>query len=194
LQVLEAETDPARVQVIAGDAKEIAFARFHEQTGRPTRVAGNLPYAITGAILRNLVEQYTHVERAVVMVQREVRDRLVAAPDTAAYGALTVFTAQVFEIETILHLPKTAFHPPPKVTSSVVRLRPRETPRGGHSVAFERVVRAAFQARRKTLRNALVQAFGANDSDRALASAAIDGKRRGETLSIEEFAALARAL
>jgi 16S rRNA (adenine1518-N6/adenine1519-N6)-dimethyltransferase len=194
LHVLQAECDPARVQVVAADAKQVELQRFRGAAGGPVRVAGNLPYAITGAILRNLVEQSEHVERAVVMVQREVRDRLVAEPDSANYGALTVFTAQMFSIETVLHLPRTAFYPPPKVTSSVVRLRPLASPRGERSERFERVVRAAFQARRKTLRNALSQAFGAASSDAMLSAAAIDGKRRGETLSIEEFAALARAV
>jgi 16S rRNA (adenine1518-N6/adenine1519-N6)-dimethyltransferase len=193
LDVLRAECDPARVQVLAADAKQIELKRFSAEAGGPVRVAGNLPYAITGAILRNLVEQCEQVERAVVMVQREVRDRLVAAPDSEHYGALTVFTSQVFAIETVLHLPRTAFHPPPKVTSSVVRLRPLATARGERSAQFDRVVRAAFQARRKTLRNALAQEFGAASSDAMLSAAGIDGKRRGETLSIEEFAAIARA-
>jgi 16S rRNA (adenine1518-N6/adenine1519-N6)-dimethyltransferase len=194
LRVLAAECDPARVQVVAGDAKQIALDAFRSEAAPRVTVAGNLPYAITGAILRNLVAQHDRVACAVLMVQREVRDRLVASADGADYGALTVFTAQVFSIETVLHLPKTAFHPPPKVTSSVIRLRPLATPRAQPSAAFDSVVRAAFQARRKTLRNALVQALGPTLADAALSAAAIDGKRRGETLSIEEFGALAQAL
>jgi 16S rRNA (adenine1518-N6/adenine1519-N6)-dimethyltransferase len=104
-----------------------------------------------------------------------------------------VFTSQVFAIETVVHLPRTAFHPPPKVTSSVVRLTPLAEPRAERSAAFDRVVRAAFQARRKTLRNALSQQWGNELVDRQLAATAIDGKRRGETLSVEEFGRLARA-
>lgn len=194
LAVLKAECDPARVQIVAGDAKQIVLDAFRPDPATRIAVAGNLPYAITGAILRNLVSQCDAVACAVLMVQREVRNRLVAQADGADYGALTVFTAQVFSIETVLHLPKTAFHPAPKVTSSVIRLRPLATPRAQPGPAFETVVRAAFQARRKTLRNALVQALGTAASDAVLAAAAIDGKRRGETLSIEEFGALARAL
>jgi 16S rRNA (adenine1518-N6/adenine1519-N6)-dimethyltransferase len=192
LGILEAECDPARVQVTAGDAKQVDLVQL--SAAERVTVAGNLPYAITGAILRNLVESCDHVERAVLMVQREVRDRLVASPNTREYGALTVFTGQVFAIESVLHLPRTAFHPPPKVTSSVIRLTPLASPRATRSGAFERVVRAAFQARRKTLRNALVQSLGAPSADAALRAAAIDGGRRGETLSIEEFGALADAL
>jgi 16S rRNA (adenine1518-N6/adenine1519-N6)-dimethyltransferase len=192
LQLLEAEVDPARVELIRGDAKQVDLRALGG--GSPITVAGNLPYAITGAILRHLVEQSALVQHAVLMVQREVRDRMIAAPDTSEYGALTVFTCQVFDVETVVQVPRTAFHPPPKVTSSVVRLVPRPQPRAPRSQAFERIVRAAFQARRKTLRNALVQQLGAQISDRILADAQIDGRRRGETLSIEEFGVLARAL
>lgn len=192
LEILAAETDRSKVELVPGDAKQIQLAELGG--GAPLIVAGNLPYAITGSILRNLTGQSQLVERAVLMVQREVRDRLIAAPDTADYGALTVFTAQVFQIDTVLHLPRTAFHPPPKVTSSVVRLTPLAKPRAERSEHFTTVVRASFQARRKTLRNALAQAIGAEAADATLAAAAIDGKRRGETLSIEEFGTLARAL
>lgn len=188
LRILEQESDRAKVELVPGDAKAIQLA---ELSAEKLVVAGNLPYAITGAILRNLGEQVERIERAVLMVQREVRDRLIAAPDSAEYGALSVFTAQVFAIDTVLHLPRTAFHPPPKVTSSVVRLTPLAVPRAPRTQEFTTVVRAAFQARRKTLRNALVQALGVEITDAALAAAEIDGKRRGETLSIEEFARLA---
>jgi 16S rRNA (adenine1518-N6/adenine1519-N6)-dimethyltransferase len=194
LRVLAMECDQARVQIVPGDAKELDIGAFVAAEGERVTVAGNLPYAITGAILRNLVMQREHVARAVLMVQREVRDRLVASAGSAAYGALSVFTAQVYAIETVLHLPRTAFHPAPKVSSSVIRLTPLAVPRAPPSVAFERVVRAAFQARRKTLRNALSQALGAEHTDLLLSTAAIDGGRRGETLSIEEFGALAAVL
>jgi 16S rRNA (adenine1518-N6/adenine1519-N6)-dimethyltransferase len=192
LQLLEVETDRARVELVPGDAKEVDLKAI--SGGARIHVAGNLPYAITGAILRRLVEQSDAIEHAVLMVQREVRDRMIAAPDTSDYGALTVFTQQVFRVETVLHVPRTAFHPPPKVTSSVVKLTPLATPRAPRVPSFERIVRAAFQARRKTLRNALIQALGAEQSDAILQAAGIDGRRRGETLSIEEYGQLAGAL
>jgi 16S rRNA (adenine1518-N6/adenine1519-N6)-dimethyltransferase len=191
LRILAEEGDREKIALVPGDAKTIQLA---ELSPGKLVVAGNLPYAITGAILRNLSEQVAQIERAVIMVQREVRDRLIAPPDSAEYGALSVFTAQVFAIDTVLHLPRTAFHPPPKVTSSIVRLTPLSTPRAPRTEQFTTVVRAAFQARRKTLRNALVQALGAQASDAALAAAEIDGKRRGETLSIEEFGKLAAGI
>ncbi|HKU40362.1 MAG TPA: 16S rRNA (adenine(1518)-N(6)/adenine(1519)-N(6))-dimethyltransferase RsmA [Polyangiales bacterium] len=194
LRVLEAERGERAVELVPGDAKQIDFAEYARRYGRRVVVAGNLPYAITGAIFRNLVAQAESVERAVFMVQREVRDRLVAEPDSGEYGALTIFTAQRFAIATVLHLPRTAFHPPPKVTSSVVALTPLAAPRAPLTPEFETLVRAAFQARRKTLRNALAQSLGAEPTQRALQAAGIDGQRRGETLSIEEFGALAAAL
>jgi 16S rRNA (adenine1518-N6/adenine1519-N6)-dimethyltransferase len=194
LSVLAAERGDRTFEIVAGDAKEVDFGAYARAAGRKVTVAGNLPYAITGSIFRNLVEQVAHVERAVLMVQREVRDRLVAQPDSREYGALGIFCAQVFAVETVTHVPRTAFHPAPKVSSSVVRLTPHLQPRAAQTPEFEAIVRASFQARRKTLRNALQQAFGGESADRVLELAGIDGKRRGETLSIEEFAALAAAM
>ncbi len=194
LQLLAAERGERSLELVAGDAKEVDFGSYARAAGRKLTVAGNLPYAITGAIFRNLIEQVDSIERAVVMVQREVRDRLVAKPGESAYGALGIFCTQVFAVDTVTHVPRTAFHPAPKVSSSVVRLVPHSQPRAAQTREFETVVRAAFQARRKTLRNALAQALDASRADQVLQTAAIDGKRRGETLSIEEFAQLADAL
>ncbi|HEX2676524.1 MAG TPA: 16S rRNA (adenine(1518)-N(6)/adenine(1519)-N(6))-dimethyltransferase RsmA [Polyangiales bacterium] len=193
LRVLEAERSGRNVTIVPGDAKEVSLADF-VVPGERIVVAGNLPYAITGAIFRRLCEQHELVSRAVLMVQREVRDRLVAQPSTGEYGALTVFVSQLFAVETVLHIPRTAFHPPPKVTSSVVRLLPLAQPRARPSAMFDRVVHAAFQARRKTLRNALAQAVGVANAEAALAACGIDGMRRGETLSVEELGQVAVAL
>ena len=126
------------------------------------------------------------------MVQREVRDRLVAQPSTKEYGALTVFTRAVFEVDTVCRLRPGSFYPAPKVESAVVRLLPRETPLAEETESFQAVVRAAFQMRRKTLRNALRALGDADRASAALSGAGIDPGRRGETLSIEEFARLAQ--
>jgi 16S rRNA (adenine1518-N6/adenine1519-N6)-dimethyltransferase len=194
LRVLEAERGERTIELVPGDAKEVDLRAFLDEQHPSITVAGNLPYAITGAIFRNLVEQHEFVERAVLMVQREVRDRLVAKPDTAEYGALTVFTTQVFRVETVLHLPRTAFHPAPKVTSSVVMLTPNVPIRAERSDTFDRIVRAAFQGRRKTLRNATLRDFSKEQVEHMFAVTGIDSMRRGETLSVEEFAELARAV
>jgi 16S rRNA (adenine1518-N6/adenine1519-N6)-dimethyltransferase len=194
LRVLAAERGERPVELVDGDAKEVDFGAYAREHGGKIAVAGNLPYAITGAIFRNLNAQAEHIERAVLMVQREVRDRLVAAPSTAEYGALGIFSAQRFLIETVTHVARTAFHPAPKVSSSVVRLMPLAQPRAALLPEFEAVVRAAFQARRKTLRNALARDWGVERAQAVLEQAGIDGQRRGETLSVEEFGVLADAL
>jgi 16S rRNA (adenine1518-N6/adenine1519-N6)-dimethyltransferase len=194
VRVLGAELGEFALTVELGDVTRLDYAALAAKHGGPLRVAGNLPYAITGAVLRNLVEFRASLERVVVMVQREVRDRLVAPPATADYGALTVFASAAFEIDTVLKVPKGAFHPAPKVDSSVVRFLPRITPLADETEAFRSVVRAAFQSRRKTLRNALGHFHDPAHVTRALAAANIDPTRRGETLSVAEFAALGREL
>lgn len=175
-----------------GDATEAVLAEL-APAGR-VAVAGNLPYAVTGGIFRNLVAQHQSVARAVLMVQREVRDRLLAKEGTKAYGALTVFTRAVFDVSSVCLVPAGSFHPPPRVDSAVVELRPRGRPIDAADKSFERTVRAAFEARRKTLRNALLRIHPAAQVDAALEATAIDGVRRGETLSVEEFERLGRAL
>jgi 16S rRNA (adenine1518-N6/adenine1519-N6)-dimethyltransferase len=195
IAVVRAELGRAGVEVREGDATAVDYAALAAERGVPAvAVAGNLPYAITGAILRDLVASRRAVSRAVIMVQREVRDRLVAAPGTAAYGAVTVFVQAAYAVRPVALVPAGAFHPPPKVDSAVVALVPHAAPRAEENEAFREVVRAAFDARRKTLRNALARAMGAEAADRALAAAGVDGGRRGETLSVEEFAALAAAI
>lgn len=195
IAVLEAELGAVGgFEVRAGDAASVDLATLAGQVGTRPALAGNLPYAATGAILRNLIAHRAHLSRAVVMVQREVRDRLLASPGTKDWGALTVFTASAFEIDPILEVPPGAFHPPPRVSSAVVRLRPREHPLAEETGPFRAVVRAIFGARRKTLRNALRSIADAERVDAALARCALEPRRRGETLSIDELAALTRAL
>jgi 16S rRNA (adenine1518-N6/adenine1519-N6)-dimethyltransferase len=191
IQVLTADLVPKGLVLKPGDAAEVDYAALKREPSERVCVVGNLPYAITGAILRNLVDSRAHISRAIVMVQREVRDRLIAAPATPEYGALTVFTTAAFNVQTVLKLPPSAFHPQPKVHSAVVRLDVQEKPRAEETPAFRTVVKAAFEQRRKTLRNALRAAIGQERAEHALASAGIDPVRRGETLSVEEFALLA---
>jgi 16S rRNA (adenine1518-N6/adenine1519-N6)-dimethyltransferase len=194
LRVLETELVPAGLELRKGDAASIDFGAIASELGRTPCVVGNLPYAITGAILRNLVAQRTAIARALVMVQREVGERLQAEAGGAAYGALTVFTSAAFEITQVLKLPAGAFHPAPKVQSVVLRLMPRARALAEETPSFQAVVRAAFQKRRKTLRNALGAALGPERAEHVLAATGTDPMRRGETLSVAEFAALAEAL
>ncbi|GAB4197525.1 MAG: 16S rRNA (adenine(1518)-N(6)/adenine(1519)-N(6)) -dimethyltransferase RsmA [Sandaracinaceae bacterium] len=159
----------------------------------PLVVVGNLPYAVTGAIFRNLVANASHLARAIVMIQREVRDRLLAEPGTKDYGTLTVFVRAAFVVQPVLRAPAGAFHPAPQVESAVVRLIPRSDP-VPETEGLRRAVRACFEQRRKTLRNGLVSVVGAEGADTVLARAGIDGRRRGETLTLTEITTLARLL
>lgn len=174
-----------------GDAAELDLAAL---TTTPIAVTGNLPYAITGSIFRRLVDQRTLVARSIVMVQREVRDRLLAGAGEEDYGALTVFVSAAFRVEPVMTVKPGAFFPPPKVTSAVVRLVPHATPRAEETDAFRRVVRAAFDQRRKTLRNALSSLATPDVLAAAFVKAEVDPSVRGETLDVEAFARLAVAI
>jgi 16S rRNA (adenine1518-N6/adenine1519-N6)-dimethyltransferase len=165
------------------------------------RVAGNLPYNVASAIMFKLVELHAAgapLLDATLMLQREVADRLVAGPGSREYGVLSILIQHRADVETVLKLPAGAFRPPPKVLSSLVRLRFREPrPAVNDPAMLERIVHAVFTRRRKTMANALL----ALDDGRplplrpaeALAAAGLDGSRRPETLSIAEFARLADA-
>ena len=179
------------LRVVEGDAARVELDAL--DAGPMPVICGNLPYAITGAILERLVALAPRIRRAVVMVQREVRDRLVALPGTKTWGAPSVFVQARFEVGTVLKVPAGAFHPPPEVDSAVVSLVPRAVPLAEEDDALRTIVRAAFGTRRKTLRNGLVREVGPL-ADPLLQAAGVDGRRRGETLAIAELAALAAAL
>lgn len=161
-------------------------------TERRFRVVGNLPYNISSPILFRLIElsrAHALFTDATLMVQREVADRLVAKPRTKAYGVLSVFAQIYADIERKLDLPASAFSPPPKVRSSVIRLTFRPSPvRIVDEELFQQVVKTAFMQRRKTLANAL-KAFD-HTAPAVLALAGIDSMRRAETLTLAEFAKL----
>jgi 16S rRNA (adenine1518-N6/adenine1519-N6)-dimethyltransferase len=160
---------------------------------RRTRVVGNLPYYIAAPILVRLIDihrRHGFFTDATVMLQREVADRLTARPGAKDYGVLTIMLAVHARITRLLDLPPGAFTPPPKVRSSVVRLAfGPPTVRIRDEALFERMVKALFGQRRKTLSNAL-KAFDPT-GPAVLALAGIDSRRRPETLSVEELARLA---
>ena len=181
------------LEIRQGDAADLDLTAYSTGCGTKLVVTGNLPYQATGAILRQVVRHREVLAGAVLMVQREVRDRLVAEPGTKDYGALSVFTQAGFEVDTLCRLKPGSFFPPPKVESAVVRLTPLLAPRAEETPTFQEAVRAAFQMRRKTLRNALRPMGDPERCARAADEAGIDLGRRGETLSVEEFARFAGA-
>lgn len=175
------------VVVHNADALEFPF----EELQSPLRVVGNLPYNVSTPILFRMADIAERLRDCVFMLQREVVERMVAAPATAAYGRLSVMLQYRFSMALALRVPPGAFSPPPKVESAVVRMAPLPSlrPRARDEPLFAAIVGAAFSQRRKTLRNA-AKAFVV---PRAFEAAGIDGARRGETLSVAEFIALADA-
>ena len=167
----------------------------------PLKVVANLPYSITTPIMMHFFESNLPVAEMVVMMQREVADRISAAPGTKAYGSLTIAVQYYMEAKLAFIVPKTVFVPQPNVDSAILKLTRRPTPAVAvtDEQAFFRLTKAAFQLRRKTLWNNLLHAYGKDDATKtwltkSLEEADIDPKRRGETLSLAEFAALSNAL
>jgi len=186
--------------IVEGDFLATERSALKVETSDFLRVAGNLPYNISSPILFKLVALHAAglpLGDATVMLQREVADRLVAAPGTHEYGVLGILIGHVAGVEMILKLPAGAFRPPPKVLSALVRLRfhPPDPP-AHDEAAFADLVQTVFTRRRKTLANALLAcppAVAATPA-RMLRDAGIDGARRPETLSIAEFVRLANTL
>ena len=145
------------MRVVEADAQTVDLAGLlgEPEAGSPRVLCGNLPYAITGALLRRAVEHAVALDRAVFMVQDEVADRLAARPGTKDWGALTVFVHAAFDVRRLLRAPPGAFHPPPEVTQRRRRARARCARRApSRPNASAPSSAAAFEARRKTLRNA----------------------------------------
>jgi 16S rRNA (adenine1518-N6/adenine1519-N6)-dimethyltransferase len=180
-----------KLELVEADAKTTDFARLFAAGPAPYVLAGNLPYQLTGPLLERTASLAADLHRVVFMVQAEVADRLLAPPATEAYGALTVFTSAAFDVVRALSVRRGAFHPRPQVDSSVVVMTPLRPPRALETDRFRAAVRAAFTQRRKTLRNAWSSLAPPAELQARAAAAGIDLGRRGETLSVEEFARFA---
>jgi len=189
--ILRAEL-PA-IEVVEADAASFDLKGVAARAGRRVVVCGNLPYHLSSPILFHLLDQREAVRRAVLLLQREVAERIAAPPGGRDYGLLSVLVQQLADVTLALQVPRHAFTPPPKVDSSALVIEFLETPRAQvtDEQRFRTLVKAAFSQRRKTLWNALRSVPGARE---ALGKAGIDKQRRGETLSVHEFAALERAL
>jgi len=171
------------VELLNADILEAAIS------GMDLKCVANVPYYITTPIIEKIIENKEHFSSAVLTVQKEFAERMAAAPGTKEYGSFTVFINFYTEPKLLFQIPKTSFLPQPAVGSAVIRLDIRkELLVCVNDKLFFRVVRAAFSQRRKTLRNCLLTVFDPAKTDEALSKAGIDPKRRGETLSIREFA------
>jgi 16S rRNA (adenine1518-N6/adenine1519-N6)-dimethyltransferase len=195
LEVLRSEHGgDARIEVTEANALTFDYAAVAERAGKPPVVVGNLPYQIASPILFRLFETRARFARIVVMLQKEMADRIVAPPGEKAYGALSVMVRFYGEPKLVCRVRAGGFVPAPRVDSAVLRIVPHAERPDVDDEKFSRVVHAAFGQRRKTLRNALSAAFDEGAVDRALATTSIDGKRRGETLSVAEFVAITKVI
>ena len=172
------------------DALEFDFVALAAARGGKLRIVGNLPYNISTPLLFHLLSSAAHVEDMHFMLQREVVERIAAAPGGDAYGRLTVMLAPWITAESLFEVGPGAFQPPPKVWSAVVRMTVRHEPAFAISPNFAAVVAAAFSHRRKTLRNAIKDVALREDIE----SAGIDAGVRPETLAAEEFNRIAQAI
>ena len=186
-----------RIEVVEQDVLKFDFTAAAAEAGQKLVVVGNLPYYITSPILLQLAEHSAAVDVAVLMVQREVADRVTAEPGSRDYGVLSVTVQMYGATERLFTLPPEAFSPPPEVHSTVFRWRfaPRFAELGVEEKGFIKLVKAAFAQKRKTIANNL-RAAGVDAAvvTTALAAAGIDAQARGESMPIEAFAALSRAL
>ena len=195
LDVIEIDRDLAAalapkpgLHVHVGDALHCPLAKL-ARPGERLRIAGNLPYYLSTPLLFRMFEQLDCIADMHFMLQREVVDRMTAAPGTSAYGRLSVMVRCHVEAESLFEVPPAAFTPPPRVWSAFVRLRPHRTPPVRDPAAVRHIATRAFSHRRKRLANALK---GVLDAE-TIRACGIDPGRRPATLALEEFEALANA-
>jgi len=185
------------LSVVADDAVSVPVEALAGPSGPPTALVANLPYGVAATVVLRYFQELSSLTSATVMVQAEVASRMTAVPSTKDYGAYSVKLQLLTAAAGRFPVPRTCFMPPPRVDSSVVRLDRVERALAPEILeATVRTADAAFCQRRKTLRNSLRAALSADVArlDEALAEALIDGTRRAETLSVEEFITLGSIL
>lgn len=203
-QVTAIEKDPAMAAYLRGELKQNHFSLIEQDAldvdygplfeGGIEKIAANLPYSVGSRVLIDLVEAEPHVERIVVLLQREVGDRICAGPGDKHYGVMAVLTGLWYEAGITKKVSPTCFMPPPKVWSAVVSLRRREAPLVDLADYrfFKQLVKYCFSQRRKMIGSLLRKKYPAAEA--VLAELGIDPKARPETISIEGWGRLANAL
>ena len=193
--------DFKNICILDADVLKLDMEELREEHfGGSFTVVANLPYYITSPIIMKIIENRHLIPLAVLMVQKEVAQRRVASPGSKDYGILTIAVNMYAEVKLVCNVGKSSFLPPPKVESAVVKILLRQKPRVEvDEELFFKVVEAAFGERRKTLKNSLSRRLDIPGIDpeviaKALEVTGIDPMRRGETLSIEEYAQLLEAL
>ncbi|MCA0972724.1 16S rRNA (adenine(1518)-N(6)/adenine(1519)-N(6))-dimethyltransferase RsmA [Halobacillus litoralis] len=184
--------------ILKADVQNVMEEKF--EPGQPVHVVANLPYYITTPILMKLLMDRLPISSLTVMIQKEVADRMAAVPNTKSYGSLSIAVQYYTEAKVVMNVPKTVFQPQPNVDSAVLHLNMRSEPPVdvNNEDFFFDLVKASFGQRRKTLMNNLARHFkGIYDKEelnKRLDEIGIDSRRRGESLSMEEFALLANRL
>jgi len=193
----EKTTDRPNVEVLQKDILEVDFHRLCEREGQRLKVVGNLPYRISTPLLFRFIDSKETLSSLTLMLQREVAVRMTAAPGGKDYGLLSVFTQVVSDPSICFFVKPSAFFPPPRVDSAVIRAVWKNKPVVSDQDMgwFKRVVKGCFGYRRKTLINGLKHSgLSSPETAERMGRAGIDPQRRPETLTIEEFARLAAAL
>jgi 16S rRNA (adenine1518-N6/adenine1519-N6)-dimethyltransferase len=176
-----------RLTVHSGDALKFDFGQIPVPEGQKLRVVGNLPYNISSPLLFHLAGFAPLIQDQHFMLQKEVVERMVAEPGTKAYGRLSVMLQWRYDMALMFVVPPTAFDPPPKVDSAIVRMVPTARPLACDGARLEAVVQKAFSQRRKVIRNCVAGMF----TEAQLVEAGIDPGTRAETVSLEQYVALA---
>jgi 16S rRNA (adenine1518-N6/adenine1519-N6)-dimethyltransferase len=186
--------------VLQADLSTTIRSEFSD-TAASLKVVANLPYYITTPIMMHFLESQVPVDEMVVMMQKEVADRISAVPGTKAYGSLSIAVQYYMEAKLAFIVPKTVFVPQPNVDSAILKLtrRPQPAVAATDEKEFFKLTKAAFQLRRKTLWNNLQNSYGKDEETKqwladSLEASGIDPKRRGETLSLAEFAKLSNEM
>lgn len=184
------KTAHGKLTILAQDALTLDLAPL--TTEGPVRIAGNLPYNIATPLIFHLLEQSQHIVDMTFMLQKEVVDRLAAHPGSRDYGRLSLMVQAVADVESLFIVPPTAFNPPPKVDSAIVRLVPRDRPLVSDDLkpVFGELVTLAFAHRRKTLQNNLKHRLPTS----TIVAAGLDPGTRAEQVSLDEFITLARVV
>ncbi len=193
---LSSAVDAGQLELCEADAKTIDYGSMLSAHPAPRVLSGNLPYNLTGPLLQRATESAQLLDKAVFLVQLEVADRLTAQPGSKDYGGLSVFVQNAFTVRREFLVRRGAFYPQPQVDSAVISMSPHSALYSTETPVFRGLVNGAFQKRRKTLRNAWagVGELTPAELSQAATTAGIQLDARGETLSVEQFAAMTRAV
>ncbi|MGZ8358147.1 MAG: 16S rRNA (adenine(1518)-N(6)/adenine(1519)-N(6))-dimethyltransferase RsmA [Telluria sp.] len=187
---LEKQFPREKLTIHSGDALKFDFAQIPVPEGQKLRIVGNLPYNISTPLLFHFAEFAHMVEDQHFMLQKEVVERMVAGPGSKVYGRLSVMLQWRYDMSLMFIVPPTAFDPPPKVDSAIVRMIPTRRKLACDGATLEAVVTKAFSQRRKVIRNCLAGMF----TEAQLVEAGIDPQSRPETVGLEQYVALANIL